>query len=100
MYNKYISLEKLKKYDLIIDNDSDLSNSLKENPIIREVCRAGQYLFEELCNLQCPESIIVRIQWTAGKLSFGRDPWEIHNMLLEKYKTNTLVFESDSEIFN
>jgi hypothetical protein len=96
-----VTLDKIKKYDSNIDNDPSMPSHLKDVPVIREVCRAGQYLIEELDKLQCPESILVRIQWTAGKMSYGRDPWEIHHMILEKYKSDTLVFESDdSQILN
>ena len=95
MYNKYISLEKVEEYDYLIDNDPGIPESLKQSSIIREVCRAGYYLVEELEKLKCPESILVKIQWTAGKMSYGRDPWEVHQMVLDNYKNNTLVFDSD-----
>ena len=95
MYNKYVTEEKIAQYDKNIDEDTYLPSSLKKNPNIREVCRAGLYLYEELEKLNCPDSLITRIQWTAGKLSFNKDPWEIHSSMIEEYKNNSLVLEKD-----
>lgn len=95
MYNKLVSLNKIEKYDENINNDSLIPQSYKENPTIREVCRAGLWLAEELEKLGCHNILICRIQWTAGKLSFGRNIWEVHEEILEKYKNNTLIFEED-----
>jgi hypothetical protein len=97
MYNKYVTAEQIKQYDSNIDNDSQIPSSLKKNPTIREVCRAGLYLYEQLMQLHCPESLIVRIQWTAGKLSLHKDPWEVHAFILESYKNNSLLIEDDME---
>lgn len=95
MYNKFVSLECIKKYDLNINNDKAIRRDYKDNLLIREVCRAGLWLSEELEKSNCPQSMIVRIRWTAGKLSFGRDIWETHSQILEKYKNNELIFEED-----
>jgi hypothetical protein len=47
--------------------------------------------------VECPESLILRIRWTAGALSFGRDIWKIHQDILQKYKDNELIFEEDPD---
>lgn len=79
----------------ILESDPYTPREMLSSPVIREVCYSGLWLVEELEKLHCPESIIVRIQWTAGKQSYGRDPWETHLNILEAYKNNTLVFESE-----
>ena len=83
-----------------LDNDARLAN-VKGIPALREVCFAGMYLSEELEKLDCPADLIVRIQYTAGVMSFGRDTWEVATMLLTKFKDQTLEFELDpTEILN
>lgn len=97
MYNKYVSFEEISVIDNYLDKDPYMLSEYKNNPIIREVCRAGLFLCSKLEELNCPENLIVRIQWTAGKLSYNKDPWEVHNDILEKYKNNTLIIENDFE---
>jgi hypothetical protein len=58
------------------------------------------YLVEQLMKLECPNELITRIQFTAGKISFGRDPWEVHLKILEDYKNNKLDFDTDPENLN
>ena len=93
-----ISEEDLLRWSNNIDNDPGFPKSLAASPTIREVCYAGLWLAEQLSLLDCPSEIIVRIQFTCGKLSFGRDPWEVNHMILQKYETNQLVFEEDPDI--
>jgi hypothetical protein len=95
MYNKYVSLEKIKEYDDNIDKDPYIPQMIKDNATIREVCRAGLYLVEQLEALQCPAEYVIRIQYTAGRCSFGREPWEVHQQFLESYKLNEMEFEPD-----
>lgn len=78
-----------------IDNDPNLNSTMRNNPIIREVCYAGLWLSESLEKAGCPEFLMGRILWTAGKLSYGRDIWEVHQDILEKFKNNELNFEED-----
>ena len=96
----YASPEQIEQYDLLIDNDPYMGD-LKNNPEIREVCRAGLWMCEELSQLNCPEQLIVRIQFTAGKLSYNKNPWEIHNSILQDYKNNKLYIDNKkNEILN
>jgi hypothetical protein len=90
-----ISNEDISRWSNNIDNDTNLPISLAESPVIREVCYAGLWLCEQLEKLNCPEEYIVRIQFAAGQLSFGRDPWDAHQKVLEAYKLNELDFEQD-----
>lgn len=93
----FVTENDILRWDIIIDNDPLLPKSLATSPTIREVCYAGLWLWDELEKLDCPEFVIVRIQDTAGKLSFGRDTWDVSAKLLESYKNNELVFEEDPD---
>jgi hypothetical protein len=97
MYNKYVSLNKILEYDFNINSDPLMSSEHKNSSDIREACRAGFYLLEQLKKINCHPSLLNKIKWTAGLLSYKKDPWEIHNLVLEKYKDNTLVLETDQE---
>lgn len=94
----FVTPEDISRWSNNIDKDSAIPKALKESTIIREVCYSGLWLSEELFKLKCPDEIIVRIQWTAGKLSFGRDTWEVHQNILQEYKDNKLIFEDESNI--
>lgn len=98
MYNKYVTFEQIKDYDNNIDNDPYIDNIIKSNKVIREVCRAGLFLYESLLDLNCPPPIILKIQWLAGKLSYNKDPWEIHHSMIENYKNNSLILEEEISI--
>lgn len=93
----FISEEDILRWSENIDNDPDFPESLASSPTIREVCYAGLWLSEQLDQLGCPDFVIVRIQDAAGRLSFGRNPWEVSQEILEKYETNQLIFEEDPD---
>lgn len=90
----FISEKDIERWSEVIDQDPNMT-FFKFSPTVREVCYAGCYLYEELKKLQCPDILIARIQWTAGKLSFGKNPWEVHQKIIEQYKNNKLVFENE-----
>ena len=92
---EFVTDKDIARWSHNIDNDVNLPKELIESPIIREVCYAGLWLREELDELNCPDSIALRIQYTAGQISFGRDVWSVHQDIIEKYKANTLIFEDD-----
>ena len=87
----YITDEDITRWKLKIDEEPNIPQS----SVLMEVCYAGLWLVESLDELRCPGDLIVRIQYTAGKLSFGRDPWEIANQLLDLYKKDELIYEQD-----
>lgn len=93
----YVTEDNILRWDNIIDNDPFIPESLAASPTIREVCYAGLWLWDELEKLECPEFVIVRIQEAAGRLSFGRDTWDVSAKMLENYKNNELVFEEDPD---
>ena len=86
----------IQRWDAIIDNDPLLTPSMSSNPVIREVCYAGQYLNERLIDLNCPETLIGQIMYSAGKMCFGKpDPWDVHLEALQAYVDGTLQIEDD-----
>lgn len=97
-----VTNEDLARWSDIIDNDPQPEVvQLAQNPIIREVCYAGQWLADKLEELNCPGHLIGRMMYTAGGLCFGRkDPWEIHQNLLDKYIDGTLEFEAEPNDVN
>lgn len=81
-----------------IDKDLAGSPALGQNPIIREVCYAGQWLADKLIELNCPDHLIGRMIYTAGGLSFGRgDPWTVHQEILSLYMDGSLEFAMEPE---
>jgi len=96
----FISAEDISRWSKEIDNDDRLPKGLIESPIIREVCFAGLWLCEELEKLSCPDSLIIRIQFTAGRMSFGKDAWQVHQQILNGYKNNELDFVADTKNLN
>jgi hypothetical protein len=97
---EFITHEEIERWSEKIDKDELLASlpaDFSQSPIIREVCYAGLWLVESLQNLNCPETIIARIQWQAGALSFGRDTWDVHQQILQDYKDNKLIFETDPD---
>lgn len=90
----------IERWDANIDNDPNIPEQIAKNEIIREACYAGLWLAEQLVDLKCPQEYIVRIQYTAGQLSFGREPWEVHQLLLQSYKLNDMEFEPDPDNIN
>jgi hypothetical protein len=95
---EFITHAEIARWDADINQDPlllSLPKDLMESPVLREVCYAGCWLGEQLDQLQCPAEFIIRIQWHAGKLSFGRDAWDVHQKMLLDYQDNKLVFESE-----
>lgn len=97
----FVTNEDLSRWSEIIDNDPLIPSSMAQNPIIREVCYAGQWLADRLTELQCPDHLIGRMMYTAGQLCFGRpDPWEVHQEILTQFVDGTLEFEMEPEEIN
>lgn len=95
--HNFLSDDKYIEYTEKLKEDFSISDSLRENPIFREVCLAGYYLIDQLQELGCPELDIIKLQWHAGKCSFGRDPWEIHQQVIQDFKNDKLEFEPDED---
>ena len=96
-----VSNEDISRWSDKIYNDPNVSVHLAQNPIIREVLYAGQWLVDRLDALECPDHLIGRMMYTAGQLCFGRkDPWAIHQDMLNKFIDGTLEFDVDPDELN
>ncbi len=96
-----VTNEDLAKWSETIDNDPLVSVGMAQNPIIREVCYAGQWLADRLAEINCPDHLIGRMMYTAAQMCFGRkDPWEIHQDILNRFIDGSLEFEMDPEEVN
>lgn len=82
----YVTDEDIARWHANIINDPDMPKSVLEVPILMEVCYAGLWLAESLDKLGCPKEKIEGIQFNAGRYSFGRDPWQAHEAVLEMWK--------------
>lgn len=92
----FISLEDITRWNNLIE--SELPEELANNETIKEVCYAGQWLGEQLASLYCSEDYMESIIHTAGKLSFGRDPWDIAERLFKAYRNDELEPEAPYSI--
>lgn len=95
-----ISIEDIARWNHNVNNDPNFPKFLTTSQIIMEVVYAGFWLCEELEKLECPSILITRIQETAGRLSFGRDPWDVSNELLHAFINNNLNYEEDDGLKN
>ena len=93
----FVTEEDISRWGANIDNDPGMPKALAAIPLIREVCYAGLWLCDELEKLECPDFLVIRIQDAAGRLSYGRDPWEVSEELLQRYKNDQLIFEEDPD---
>lgn len=91
----FVTNEDLLRWSENIDNDPRIPVGLAQTAIIREVMYAGLWLAEKLEELGCPEFLIPRIQFSAGRASFGRDTWEVCQEMLDLYASNKLEIEED-----
>jgi hypothetical protein len=96
---EFITYEDTVRWDEQIKHDN-IEEEIAEEPLLIEVIYAGLWLVEELIKLKCPQDYIIRIQYTAGAASFGRDPWELHQYYLDAYKNNELEFDQDLDNLN
>lgn len=91
-----VTNEDLSRWSEKIDNDPLVDASMAGNPIVREIMYAGQWLVDRLDELNCPDHLIGRMIWTAGRICFGRkDPWAIHQDILQRFVDGTLEFEEE-----
>src|SRR5580698_8889566 len=96
---EFITNEDILRWNQQIEKDN-IPQAVLDEPVLVEVMYAGLWLVEQLKQLQCPDEHVIRIQYTAGAASFGRDPWEAHLSYLQAYKDNDLEFELDFDNLN
>ena len=94
-YNKYASIEQIKRYDEEINNDPQIPPEYKKIKNLREVCRAGLWLSDELTKNYCPENIVHNILYIAAKKCHGQDIWETHAEILSKYNDSSLIIDDN-----
>lgn len=93
-----VTNEDISRWSEKIDSDPLMDTALAQNPIVREICYAGQWLVDKLSELECPDHIIGRIMYTAGALCFGRkDPWKVHQDILTRFVEGSLEYEPEPE---
>jgi hypothetical protein len=99
MKHHFLTDEQLQRYDEQIKIDK-IEKEVCQDPTLLEVIYAGLWLVEQLRAIQCPDEYIVRIQYSAGAASFGRDTWEVHQHYLQAYHNNEVEFEQDLDNLN
>lgn len=92
---EFVSDEDIVRWSDILDNDPNIPRVIASPALFREVLYAGLWLAEQLKKEGCNDELIVRIQYTMGGLSFGRDTWQVAQEMLTAYKNNDLEFEID-----
>ena len=91
-----VTNEDIARWSETIEDDPLIPPSLASTAIIREVLYAGQWLADRLNEINCPDHLVGRMMYTAGKVSFGRkDPWEVHQEILKQFTEGTLIFDLD-----
>lgn len=96
----FVTNEDLERWLRKIQQDEELVPEIVSQPILMELCYAGSWLCEELEKEGCPEEFISRIQITAAQIAFGRDIWQVHLDMLDKYKNSQLDYEVDVSDLN
>lgn len=92
---EFVTQEDIDRWSSHIDSDPLLPNEIRQQPLLREVLYAGEWLIEKLEQTDCSTINRLRIVYTAGQLSFGHDPWEIHQEMWDAYTNNQIEFEID-----
>lgn len=88
-----ITQEDIKRWDENIASDQNLPEGFADDEKQREVCYAALWLFEKLAQLGCEEENIYKLQYTAGRLSYYNDPWEVHQQVVKTYKEVNQVID-------
>lgn len=91
----YVKDEDIARWSKNIESDPNIPPFILQSPVMREVCYAGLYLAEQLDELSCEDSLIAQIQFTAGRMCFGRDPWLVSDYMIKEYKAGNLQFEEE-----
>lgn len=91
----FVTEEDITRWSDTLDNDTSIPKVISSPALFREVLYAGLWLAEQLRKEGCHDELIVRIQYTMGGLSFGRDTWQVAQEMLTAYQNNELEFEID-----
>jgi len=96
----FVSDDDIARWSKELDNDTTISSDLISEPILKEVCLAGMWLNERLEELGCPVELITRIQFGAGRYSYGRDIWMSHKKFLDDYNNGIVYIDFDRKNMN
>ena len=96
----FISDKDIARWDLELSHDPIIYQHILTSPILKEVCYAGMWLVEELSKLDCPPETITDLQYSAGKASFGKDIWNIHQEYLSAYRNGRVDYDIDPKTLN
>jgi hypothetical protein len=88
-----ITKEDIERWDENIKSDQNLPEGFGKDPKEKEVCYAALWLYEQLAALNCEEENIFKLQYTAGRLSYFNDPWEVHQQVLSTYKEYSPIID-------
>ena len=91
----FVTNEDITRWSENIDNDPNLPEALRQQPLLREVLYAGLWLGEQLEKTDLSIENQARLRYTAGQLSFGKDPWQVHQEMWDDYTNNRIEFEID-----
>jgi len=80
-----ISQQDIECWDKQIENDPGLPKGFANDLEQKEVLYCGLWLHEQLYALGCDQETIDKLQYTAGSLSYGFNPWNIHQVTLAAY---------------
>ena len=86
MRPNFIKHEDIERWNTNIKSDPNLPEGFADDAKQREVCYAALWLYEQLADLKCEEENIFKLQYTAGRLSYYNDPWEVHLQVIATYK--------------
>lgn len=89
MRPSFIKQTDITRWQHELESDSTLPPVALHSSIIKEVCFAGLWLVEKLIDLDCPDDVNVELQTKAAKLSYGKNPWEVHQKVLSDYQKTT-----------
>jgi hypothetical protein len=92
---EFVTTEDIDRWSETVDNDETLPPGFATEPLLREVIYASFWMAENLKKEKCSDELITRMQYTMGSLSFGHDPWEVAQEMLQAYKDNDIEFEVD-----
>lgn len=88
----FVTQEDIDRWSENIDNDPNLSDDIRQQTLIREALYAGLWLGEQLAKTDCSIENQVRLRYTAGQLSFGKEPWQVHQEMWDDYINNRIEF--------
>lgn len=91
----FVTNEDILRWSETLNNEPAHVRQFASFDLLREVLYASFWMAESLKKEGCSDELIVRIQYTMGALSFGHDPWQIAQEMLQAYQNNEMEFEID-----